>query len=331
MHMRKLLLATATFFVAALQTSKAQTFVSTFDTLQLSGADTFYVNYSQPGQDVGFWDGVAYFPSVFDTSSFGPYWSSGFSYSNMTDTTTPGYLNDRSAITGKGYNNSSNYCVFWQGYEMPKIGLFSGVDTVQGFYVTNTTYAYLSMRDGDFVAKKFGGPTGNDPDWFKLTAYAFKNGAITDSADHYLADFRFTDNTQDFIQKDWQWVSLNFHNADSIGLQLTSSDVGAFGMNTPAYCIIDNFTMRLNPISVAAINQPAPVKLYPNPATDVLNIEAENLASIQVFDATGKLTATLSPTSATTLLNTSSWASGLYLLHITDIQGRKAVARFSKQ
>jgi hypothetical protein len=38
----------------------------------------------------------------------------------------------------------------------------------QGVYVTNTTYAYNSMRDGDMFAKKFGGPTGNDPDWYKL-------------------------------------------------------------------------------------------------------------------------------------------------------------------
>lgn|GEM_PF-4041485 len=28
---------------------------------------------------------------------------------------------------------------------------------VLGFYVNNTTYAALSMRDGDFFVKKFGG------------------------------------------------------------------------------------------------------------------------------------------------------------------------------
>jgi hypothetical protein len=39
--------------------------------------------------------------------------------------------------------------------------------TVTGAYFTNTTYAALSMLSGDSFAKKFGGASGDDPDWFK--------------------------------------------------------------------------------------------------------------------------------------------------------------------
>ena len=35
----------------------------------------------------------------------------GWAYSNMTDTTTPGYTNQFSAITGSGVNGSANYGV----------------------------------------------------------------------------------------------------------------------------------------------------------------------------------------------------------------------------
>jgi len=66
-HMRKitLLLAAMAFAVVV----KAQT-IATFESLPLSGSDTFYVNYSASGTDVGFNDGLAHFPCVYD-SSFG--------------------------------------------------------------------------------------------------------------------------------------------------------------------------------------------------------------------------------------------------------------------
>ena len=35
--------------------------------------------------------------------------------------------------------------------------------------LTNTTYAYYTMLNGNRFAKKFGGASGADPDWFKLT------------------------------------------------------------------------------------------------------------------------------------------------------------------
>ena len=42
---------------------------------------------------------------------------------------------------------------------------------LNGFYVTNATYTYLSMKDGDGFTKKFGGAHGMDADYFKLIIY----------------------------------------------------------------------------------------------------------------------------------------------------------------
>lgn len=144
--------------------ANGQTFLVTFDTLSLSQPDTFYVNYGAPGTDVGFTDWPAYFPCVYDTSGGIEFWSSGFAYSNMTDTVTSGFENQHAAITGAGFDNSPQYVVAF-GNENYITTLLPGYPiTFQGFYVTNTTYAYNSMRDGDMFAKKFGGVTGDDPD-----------------------------------------------------------------------------------------------------------------------------------------------------------------------
>ncbi len=84
-------------------------------------------------------------------------------------------------------------------------------DTVlNGCYLTNSTYAYWSMKEGDQYAKMFGGTTGNEEDWFKIDIYGIDTaGNISDSIEFYLADFRFADNTLDYIVDDWQWLDLS--------------------------------------------------------------------------------------------------------------------------
>src|SRR4051812_29208336 len=94
-------------FVLGTTATQAQT-VATFDTLHLSKADTFYVNYSSSGNDVGFNDGHAHFPCIYDTS-YGGIWSTGFAYSNMSDSVTSGYFNQYSAKAAAGYGGSGNY------------------------------------------------------------------------------------------------------------------------------------------------------------------------------------------------------------------------------
>jgi hypothetical protein len=94
----------------------------------------------------------------------------GFAYSNQTDTTTAGFSNQHSAIAGAGAGGSANYGIAYCDpfNPIPTNTLAPGT-TAQSISLTNTTYAYLSMRDGDAFAKKFGGATGNDADWLKLT------------------------------------------------------------------------------------------------------------------------------------------------------------------
>jgi hypothetical protein len=234
--------------------------IAGFEDLTLE-ADTFWTGSDLSG---GFASGNGYFKNNYNTNFSS--WS-GFVYSSKTDTTTAGYGNQYSAITGVGYNNSPNYVVANE-YGNAKInltGAAGGGKLVKGFYVTNTTYAYTAMRDGDMFAKKFGGTNGADPDWFRLTVKGYSGGAMkSESVEFYLADFRNADNTQDYIVRDWQWVNLQaLGNVDSLQFFLESTDTaGGFGMNNPAYFAIDNFITADTAYAQPAANDDAVTTNY---------------------------------------------------------------------
>lgn len=221
-----------------------------------------------------FTSGNVIFPNTYN-GAYGGYWESGWSYSNMKDSTTAGSGNQYSARTALGYNASSKY-VLAQGGAHLNFNIAARGKQMAGFYVTNSTFAAISMRDGDSYAKKFGGASGNDPDWFKLKVQKYLGGILQpDSVIFYLADFRFTNNIQDYVVKNWQYVNLtSLGNVDSLVFSLTSSDNTSGYMNTPNYFCMDNFTTSdaiTTSISDIRTNDNS-ISIYPNPVSDELNV-----------------------------------------------------------
>ncbi|MEX2114134.1 MAG: DUF4465 domain-containing protein [Pirellulales bacterium] len=184
---------------------------------------------------------------------------SGFAYSNVTNNTTPGFGNQYSAFAGSGngagddtygvafgYNGIANPQSAAQVADLPYFEL-PNHGILQSAYVTNTTYAALAMRDGDTFSKQFGGTSGEDPDWFKLTAYGTDAlGALLPAAvEFYLADYRFDDDT---IVDTWTLVDLSsLAAAKRVYFNLSSSDSGEDGMNTPGFFAIDDIQFVLAP------------------------------------------------------------------------------------
>ncbi len=330
---------TCTLLLAALLSgtaAMAQT-VATFDTMHLSKADTFYVNYTSSGNDVGFDDGHAHFPCIYN-SSFGGYWETGFAYSNMTDSVTSGFMNQYSAKAGSGYGGSSTYLVGYCSdpvtYENKMRIILNGTAVgkpVKGFYATNSTYTYNSMRDGDGFAKKFG-----NGDWFLLTVQGYSGGMLQPTkVGVYLADFLFPDPTQNYILNKWQWVDLlPLGNVDSLQLSLSSSDNGMYGMNTPAYFCIDNFT-TYEPLPAPSLSvnniTTAVARVYPNPAKDMLYIEPadKTIKEISICDLSGSVVYKTKDITMPTEINTSQLAAGMYLLKFAGDKGI-ATSRFIK-
>lgn len=215
----------------------------TFDDLTLAPESHFF-----PEMTTTFTSGNATFN--FDYTEFGlpGCCHMGWVYSNHTDTTTAGHLNQHSAFTGVGADGSSNYAIAYFG--APVIHFDSAV-AVSDASFTNTTYAALSMLSGDGFAKKFGGASGNDADWFKLTVTGWNDTVQTGAVDVYLADFRFEDNSQDYILDSWTQFDLSaLGTVTKLSFAIDSSDSGAWGINTPAYFAMDN-------LNVTAVPEPA--------------------------------------------------------------------------
>ena len=185
----------------------------------------------------GFVSGGVHFSNNYDAD-----WASwdGFSYSNLTDTTTMGFGAQYNAITGLGQGGSVNYAVAYVGWAAPPTMTLGEPGFVAGLYATNSNYAYYSMLEGDAFAKKFGG-AGGDPDFFKLTITGRDaDGKVTGTVDFYLADYRFEDNGEDYIVDTWAYVDLtSLGVVMSLEFALSSSDVGDWGMNTPGCFAID--------------------------------------------------------------------------------------------
>lgn len=205
-----------------------------------NGITATYGNYSSTMKD-----SVYEFNNSFTRADygFGMYESwNGFAYSRMQDDTTAGFDNQYSAITASGAFGSENYGLFSLAYGSDTIHLTKAM-LLDSVFVTNGTYPFLSMRDGDMFAKKFGGETGNDPDWFMLSLIGLNDGVITDTIEFYLADYRFEDNANDYIVSEWEKIDLSVLGAvDQIALSLSSSDIGDYGMNTPAFFFLDNLS-----------------------------------------------------------------------------------------
>ncbi len=190
----------------------------------------------------GFVSGGVSFANTF--TDWGGGWTSwtGWAYSNMTDSTTPGIGSQYSAFPGGGHAGSSNYAVYYDGFwdaEPTLTGIPAG--TLLGAYFTNTTYTALAMQEGDSFSKKF-----EDGDWFDLTVTGLDSGGSeTGNVVFPLADFRDDNN---YIVDDWTWVDLSgLGNATELQFTLNSSDVGDSGMNTPAYFAMDNLTLGVIP------------------------------------------------------------------------------------
>jgi hypothetical protein len=275
-----------------------------------SGAGAFYEN------------GVV-FTNEYVISQYGNYFK-GFAVSNMQDSTTAGYSNQYSAITASG-DLSKKYGIYNPSGKIEFAG--QGV-VLKSFRITNTTYAALSMRDGDAFGKQFGSYTDangdvdgtNGADFFRLWTYAHaENGEIIDSVVFYLADYRFSDNTKDYIVKKWETVDFSSIQSTvySLTFKLESSDVAPWGMNTPAFFAIDNLSvyknLGLNENTLSAIS------VFPNPFQDVINIKGES-GKVSIIDLTGKEIFSTDYNSFIQI-STAEFPTGMYFLTIENERG----------
>lgn len=166
----------------------------------------------------------------------------GFSYSQMNDFVTSGYENQYSVIDPA--NQKNKFALFYPsfGEELFITLVGNGEFEPKSVDLCNSTYAGLSMKNGDTYSKKFGGKTGTDPDWFKVTITGYdRSGTRSGSVDIYLADFRSAETAKDYIIGKWTTFDLSaLGKITKMSFTFSSSDTGAYGINTPTYACLDN-------------------------------------------------------------------------------------------
>lgn len=297
------------FFFITLS-ANAQTVSAGFQEMNL-GTTGYYNGSDLSG---GFVSGPIFFRNEYNVAFSS--WS-GFGISAKTDTSNGTFNNQYSCYAGTGGNGSNQYAIAYC-YSRIFIKPENPQQTLKltAFQYSNSTWAGRSMKYGDAFSKKFGGVSGNDPDYFKLRIFNYFQGQIMDSADVFLADYRFDDPALDYVVKDWRTANFNFsHPSDSIGFSMESTDVGQFGINTPTYFCLDNLIFS----DLTSVDNPIlfpKLKAWPQPFTENLLVNGLIQGEVwEIFDARGKImNQGLATESALSLMSTNNWKPGIYFL-----------------
>lgn len=243
------------------------------------------------------------------SNNYNPDWGSwsDFSYSNMKDNTTPGFINQYSAYPAEGANQSATYGVNTSTGTIT----FPTEVNVMSVFITNTTYAYLSMRDGDDFGKKFG--ENGDKDFFYIYIYGHDTeDNKVDSVRIDLADFTSDNATEHYILENWTEFDLTpLQGVKYLTFEYFSSDVGEWGINTPKFFALDNLVYD-DGTSNISLETKTNFSMFPNPTKDVLNINGE-AGEYQILNTQGQVVKSFSNNGFTSV-RISDLKAGVYFV-----------------
>ncbi len=306
----------------------------TFDTFTLTPN-----SYYKDTTSADFSNGGVTFRYGWNTS-FGGYWESGSSYTNKMDTIDGTFNNLYGCIPGTAFSGN-NYAAVQSG---AMVTFSNNTTAVTGFYMTNSTFAWKTIKNGNQFSRKFGDTTGTGsgatipqgqyPDWYKILVRGYRGGSmLTDSVEFYLADYRAAGTANDYAIKNWQFVNCSsLGQVDSISFDMKSSD-NSFGfMNTPGFFSMDHFTIQ-STVGVEELSVNSNVSLFPNPATQylILNYESNSLNEITftISDIAGKDLQTNKFAGTIGVnqqhLSVENLESGIYFLELKDQHSSKKI------
>ena len=273
-------------------------------------------------------NGAFVFNSEISFSNYSDEWGiqRGYTVSNMTDVNTAGFGNQYSVYAGNGSDGSENFGVYTPEAIISSVS--SQAIRINSFKITNTTYAAISMRDGDAFAKQFGSITDasgevdgtNGEDFFKVWVIGENADASQkDSLEFYLADYRFSDNTLDYILDTWEIVDLSSLsiNVDKLTFRIESSDNASWGMNTPAFFAIDDVEYELT--TFIDENALVSLEVYPNPVNNILNIKGAK-GQLTLTNASGKVVSSKKLMN-TSIIDMTNFSQGVYFLKLDTATG----------
>lgn len=178
------------------------------------------------------------------------FYSGGIAISQWNDLTKDDYKNQCSVFFGDnnqkngGNNKSKTFAVsyFSSFNDAPSMNFqtANAEHIIDHAYFTNSTYAALTMTNGNNYAKKL---SYDAKDWFKLVVEGFSAaGKSTGTVEFFLADFR-TQNAGGIVNQ-WKRVDLSsLGKVHKLSFTMDGSDKGEYGVNTPTYFCVDDIAV----------------------------------------------------------------------------------------
>lgn len=218
-------------------------------------ANSIYGNNLYGGQYPGYHDVIG----DLEIALFGEnFYEGGIVLSQWNDTETPGFINQcsvyfKDVVTGFGGNNGSKTFAVHYGSDNTQFLYGSDTRTFMGFktdgtekvidhfFVNNSTYAALTMMEGDSFTSAFS--YGNH-DWFKLIITGIdKNSNETGEIEFFLADFRTSKSKG--IVTEWTKVDLSpLGKVHGLRFDIESSIENEYGSSVPTYFCFDDVAIR---------------------------------------------------------------------------------------
>ncbi|MFL9845695.1 T9SS type A sorting domain-containing protein [Flavobacterium rhizosphaerae] len=128
-----------------------------------------------------------------------------------------------------------------------------------------------------------------------------------------------------------QWITYSIPLSDFTGLT-TKEHISQliFSTDNLATVYVDNVFFSKNPVSATTAFNKSAIKIYPNPATDVLHIRSTTVIDgITVYNTLGQEVLQLAPNAETIAVDTALLAKGVYSITISS-EGKTSNQKFIK-
>jgi hypothetical protein len=167
-------------------------------------------------------------------------------------------------------------------------------------YICSQTGSYSLITTNNFNCNTTSGPVA-------VTVYAKPQPVITRN--------NYTLSTGNYAAYKWYFNSQPIPGATSKSYTATQNGGYFVEVTDSNGCVNRAALMFINNVGIATINQQALIKVYPNPANDIVHVEAPFHTDIMVRDQLGKLLFEGRDVSSADI---SSFADGIYFITISD-------------
>ena len=268
--------------------------------------------------------------------------AAGTSTGNVT--LTNGSLTENIAVTGNAVDCSDPMSLpFTEDFEDALSACWQNIDADGDGYVWNSTIetgysasASANSGDGCYYSESYHSAALNNDNWLITPALAIPTeGAnltwyVATQDPDYPAEYyevkvststdlsSFTTIFSETLSTDeWLRRSVNLTGMEGQNVYIAFRHTNGN----------DQFWMKIDDISVTAglsgvENHESLATIYPNPANNVLNINANsNISMVEVFNVMGQMVASYNANDVNTQINTSNFANGVYTVRIHTENG----------